>query len=218
MSCFEYVLFDLDGTLSDTSEGIYNCVYYVADELGYDRPKADDMPKFIGPPLHESLLKYSPGVTNENVDDVVELYRKRYFSVGVHECKLYDGMFELLSVLHETGVKIALATAKPEVAAIDCLKFLNILQFFDVTAGLLRKDETKTEIVKRALEGLNNPDKKKVLMVGDRDYDAIGAKENGIKCAGVKFGFGTKEEFINNGAIAYVADTKELEKLILGDR
>lgn len=74
MCNFRYVLFDLDGTISDTSEGIYNCVYYVADKLGYERPREEDMPKFIGPPLHESLVKYSPGVTEENVDDVVELY------------------------------------------------------------------------------------------------------------------------------------------------
>lgn len=216
MCNFRYVLFDLDGTISDTSEGIYNCVYYVADKLGFERPREEDMPKFIGPPLHESLVKYSPGVTEENVDDVVELYRQRYFSVGVKECKLYDGMYDLFKHLYGNGVKIALATAKPEVAAIDCLEYLGVLKFFDFTAGLKRKDETKTEIVKRALDGLKNPDKAKTLMVGDRDYDAIGAKENGIKCAGVKFGFGTEEEFTKNGAIAYVNDASELEKLILG--
>ena len=213
---YQTILFALDGTITDSAPGIINSAAYALNKFGIPVEDRSTLRRFIGPPLHESLVKYSPGVTEENVDDVVELYRQRYFSVGVKECKLYDGMYDLFKHLHENGVKIALATAKPEVAAIDCLEYLGVLKFFDFTAGLKRKDETKTEIVKRALDGLKNPDKAKTLMVGDRDYDAIGAKENGIKCAGVKFGFGTEEEFTKNGAIAYVNDASELEKLILG--
>lgn len=218
MNRYTHILFDLDGTISDTSEGIYNCTYRVVEEYGFTRPKAEDMPKFIGPPLHESLLNYVPEVTLENVDEVVECYRKHYFKDGYKECRLYDGMFELLKFLHENGFKVALATAKPESVAIECLDYLGVKGFFDVFCGLTAREESKTQIVKRALAGLHNPDKNKVLMVGDRDYDAIGAKENGIASAGVAFGFGTEEEFTLNGAVAYVADCNRLKEVIIGDK
>ena len=112
MCNFRYVLFDLDGTISDTSEGIYNCVYYVADKLGYERPREEDMPKFIGPPLHYSFTQIC-GFTPEHAVEMTEKYRERYRVTGYLESRLYDGIYELLEELKSRGYKLATASSKP---------------------------------------------------------------------------------------------------------
>ncbi len=211
---YTHVLFDLDGTLTDPKEGITRCVQYALESFGI-KEELEKLIPFIGPPLAE-MFEQTYGVDGAAA---VEKYRERYRDIGIFENAVYDGIPELLAALKAAGVRIALATSKPEVFALRILEKYEIARYFDVVCGseLDGRRTDKAEVVEEALRRLGNPDKARVIMVGDREHDVIGAKKCGVNCIGVSFGYAADGELEKAGAVKIAADVGKLRKMLLLD-
>ena len=204
---YNTVLFDLDGTLTDSGKGIINSAKYALKQMNYESADEIDLRKFIGPPLVDSFMNYC-GFSNEKAHEATRKYRVYYRENGIFENEVYDGIPEMLRLLKESGKKIMLATSKPEVFARIILDHFDLTKYFDFIAGALM-DETRTakaEVIEHILKSCNITDTKELIMVGDREHDVIGAKKNGIDCIGVLFGYGTREELEKAGA-KFIAKT-----------
>lgn len=204
----EYVLFDLDGTLTEPSLGITNSVMYAFKKFGIEIKERQELYKFIGPPLVDSFVEYY-GFTKENALKAIEYYREYYSVKGIFENRLYDGIKELLSELYSEGKKIILATSKPQKFAEQILEHFSIDKYFYFVGGATMDEarSQKDEVIEYILKECNI-DTLKAVMIGDRKYDVLGAHKFGIKAIGVTFGFGTKKELTNSGA-DFIADTPE---------
>lgn len=215
MKEYNYVLFDLDGTLTDPGEGITNSVAYALKKYGINVDDKTQLYSFIGPPLHESFEKYY-GFSKEESLKAVDCYREYYRDKGIFENSVYDGVVSLLKMLSDNGKKIILATSKPEVFAKRILEHFSLNGYFEFAAGA-NLDGTRTnkaDVIEYALESCGITDKDSVVMVGDREHDIIGANKNGIDSIGVLFGYGSREELENAGA-TYIAETvEEIAKFI----
>lgn len=215
-----YIFFDLDGTLTEPKEGIANSIMYAFERIGVPHSKnIDDYGKYIGPPLRESFVKYG-NVDADRVEEALSLYREYYSVKGILENELYPGIDELLSRLKADGYKLALATSKPHVYAVRVLECFDLNKYFDFISGseLDGTRDSKSDVVKYALDELMIS-ANDAIMVGDRSFDALGAGEHGVRCIGVTYGHGTKEELINAGAVDMADDTNELyEKIIQLDK
>ncbi|MCR4736031.1 MAG: HAD family hydrolase [Treponema sp.] len=208
---FEYYFFDLDGTLTDSSLGILNSYKFALKKLGFEIPDDSILRKYIGPPLLEVFMN-DYGMTQSGAMEAVKVYREYFSQKGIYENQVYPGIQEMLAKLKEKGKKILLATSKPEKFAKIIIEYFHLDPYFDYICGS-NGDESrglKAEVIKYALETCGNPDKAKVLMVGDRNYDVIGAKENGLKSCGVLFGFGSREELEDAGADFIVESPAQL--------
>lgn len=206
------ILFDLDGTLTDSGEGIINCAMLALETLGIPVPDRDAMRTFVGPPLHDTFKKI--GVPEGNVDEAVKIFRSRYFTVGKFENFPYPGIPELLQKLKAEGHTLYIATSKPETLALEVTQHFKLAQYFDMICGATLDNSrvNKEDVITYLLEqcsGANN-----VIMVGDTQYDVIGAKAHGIDTIGVTWGYGSEESMIRAGAAAIVHSTEELHKLI----
>jgi phosphoglycolate phosphatase len=205
------VFFDLDGTLIDPRIGITTSICYALERLGRDVPDPDSLLWCIGPPLQGSLATLLQTEDGELERQALEFYRERYRATGVYECALYEGIPEALAKIHAAGAAIYLATSKPTVFAETILAHLGIAGFFDGVFGSeldgVRTD--KSELLAHCLASLSCS-AAGAVMVGDRKHDVVGAKANGMPCVGVLYGYGTKEELIDAGAIALVESPSEL--------
>jgi len=213
---YETVLFDLDGTITDPGEGITNSVEYSLNKYGITVADRSVLYKFIGPPLYDSYAKYY-GFSAEESRKAVDVYREYYRDRGIYECKLYDGITELLAALKAAGKKLVVATSKPQPFAVKVLQHFDVLKYFDYVAGATMdgKIVEKSDVIAIALRGADVKDVNNVVMVGDREYDVKGAAEFGIKTVGVLFGYGSREEFESSGA-AYIAETAaDIAKFIM---
>lgn len=220
---FQYCLFDLDGTLTDPREGITKSVQYALKKQGIDEPDLKKLEAFIGPPLRDSFMtKY--GMTRQQADETVAFYRERFAPIGVFENQIFEGIPEMLKVLSESGVKVAIASSKPTVFVEKILKHFDIDTYFDVVVGseLDGRRDSKEEVVEEALRQLgimelSDAEKKdSCAMIGDRNFDIQGAKAFGLTGVGVRFGFADEGELETEGA-DYIVDTvEELQKLLLG--
>lgn len=211
----EYVFFDLDGTLTDAGEGITNSVAYSLKKNGIEPPPRSELFKFVGPPLVDSFMKYY-GFSHDGAKKAVEDYREYFRDRGIFENSVYDGITELLETLKKEGKKIVLATSKPEHFAKIVLSHFELDKYFYFTAGALM-DETRTkkgDVIRYALENCGFPDTNRVIMVGDRSHDIIGAKENGIRSIGVLYGYGSRDELTGIGADFIAKTPKDIEKII----
>lgn len=211
----EYILFDLDGTLTDPKEGITRCVKYAIEESGRKAPSLSELEIFIGPPLKEQFKSYLSCDDKEG-EWLLFKYRERFSATGLFENEIYEGIEELLSELKKRGRKIALATSKPTVYSEKILEHFNILKYFDEVVGseLSGARVEKEEVIKEVLSRLN-PDLSKTVMVGDRKFDIIAAKKIGIKSVGVKYGYAQKKE-LENEAPDYIAETvSDLRDILL---
>lgn len=206
---YNYVLFDLDGTISDSSEGITKGIQKALGEMGIVVEDRNDLRKYIGPPLTYSFSTFQ-GFNEEQCVEGIRRYREYYSTIGLFENVPYEGIEELLKKIKASGRKIAVATSKPDKFTIQILEKFGLLQYFDVVAGasMSEKRDKKHEVVAYALEQFGNPDKSDVVLVGDTKFDAEGAKIIGIDCIGVLYGFGTREELENAGA-KYIAPAIE---------
>lgn len=206
---YNYVLFDLDGTISDSSEGITKGIQKALGEMGVVVEDRNDLRKYIGPPLTYSFSTFN-GFDAEQCEEVIRRYREYYSSVGLFENVPYEGVEELLVRIRQSGRKIGLATSKPDKFTIRILEKFGLLQYFDVVAcaSMDEKRDKKHEVVAYALEQFGNPDKSEVVLVGDTRFDAEGAGIVGIDCIGVLYGFGTRAELEANKA-KYIAPTVE---------
>ncbi len=212
---FNYLLFDLDGTLTDSQEGIFNCVQFALNELGVDVGNKEKLFSFIGPPLKDEFMR-SYGFDEEKAVLAVELYRKRYSTVGLYENRVYDGIIELLSKLQNNGKKLIIATSKPEPYAKSILEHFDLLKYFSFIGGALfnKGRSHKEEVISYVLKE-NNIKISEAVMIGDRMHDVKGATLNNIPCIGVLYGYGSKDELINAGVKAIAQNVKELEELLM---
>ncbi len=211
----KYLLFDLDGTLTDPFEGITKCFKYALKSFGIEEEQKDLL-FVIGPPLIESFCgKY--GFDREKGQRAVDKYRERFSKIGWRENRLLDGVDQMLENLKKNGKVIALATSKPYVFAAKILDYFDITKYFDVVCGasLDGSINTKTDVIKKVLSELNNPPLDEVVMIGDREHDVYGARDCGIECIGIKVGYAEENELEDAGA-DYIIDTiEELEEFLL---
>lgn len=212
---FKYILFDLDGTLTDPKEGITKSVQYALAHFNIDEPNLDALEMFIGPPLEASFKAYYK-FTEEQAKLAVEKYRERYREQGIFENKVYLGIHQMLKDLQSSDKKIALATSKPECFARQILKKYELLPYFDEVVGseLDGRRSDKAEVIEEALKRLEVTQREQVIMVGDRKYDVLGAKACQIASAGVTFGYAQPGE-LEEAAPNYILPTIEvLTKLL----
>lgn len=210
----KYILFDFDGTIADSSEGVFACVIHAMKTLGLPVASVSELRKFIGPPLRESFQTRC-GLSEEESERAVAIYRELYTEKGVLMCRAYDGIGDLLDSLTEKGFTLAVATSKPEVYARQILDNLKLSHRFTFIAGaeFAGKRTDKPSVIGYALTSLGIAPEQ-ALMVGDRFHDVEGAHAFGMRCAGVLWGFGSREEFKECGADFVCADMQELEELI----
>ena len=211
----KFVFFDLDGTLTDPGIGITNSVMYALNKFGIEVKDRAELFRFIGPPLIPSFMNYY-GFSKEDAVKAVVFYREYYAERGIFENKLYPGVPELLEKLKADGVKIVMATSKPEIFAEKIAKHYDIAKYFDLIAGAT-ENETRTEkdeVIAYAIEKLGNPPSSEITMVGDRFYDVKGAAKFGIPTVGVLYGYGDEKELVDAGAYAVAKTPDEVyEKL-----
>lgn len=202
------ILFDLDGTLTDSGEGIINCVIYALEHFGLPIPPRDSLRYFVGPPLHESFIKQ--GIPAHLAEEAVAVYRERYIPIGKFENTPYDGIRELLEALKNQGHTLYVATSKPEQMSIDILEHFDLARYFDRICGAsMDTSRSNKEAVIAYLLEQNGRDENTV-MVGDTKFDVIGAKFHGIPCIGISWGYGTVSELVDAGALAVVHTPQEL--------
>lgn len=216
MKKYNIVLFDLDGTLTDPAEGIANSVAYALDKYGIEVEDKTELYKFIGPPLYESFSNFY-GFSEEKSREAITFYREYYKEKGINECRLYDGIKDLLESLKKSGYILALATSKPDIFAHRVLENYNIHSYFDFI-GAATADEktrsTKEQVIDYVLSSLNVTDTSKLVMIGDRYFDINGAKHFGIDSIGVTFGYGSYEELKEAGATYIVNTPNEIKKIL----
>ncbi len=213
---YSYVFFDLDGTLTDPFEGITRSVVHALASFGIEVADRRELSDFIGPPLRESFARYY-SIPEQRLEEAVAAYRE-YFSVrGIFENDLYPEITELLSALRARGVKILLATSKPEIYAKRITEHFSIDGYFYAQCGsdLEGKYDTKGKVIARALE-ICSAEREEVLMVGDRKHDIIGARENGIDSVGVLWGYGSRDELVRAGADGVFDSVSELSAFFAG--
>ena len=198
---YKCCLFDLDGTLTDPGLGITNSVMHALRKYGIEVTDRSELYPFIGPPLTDSFSKYF-GFSQEQALQAVDYYREYFRDDGIFENLVYEGIPEMLADLREKGVVIALATSKPFEFSVRILEHFDLYQYFDHigAATMDGKISKKADVIANLLTELGPADKGSVLMVGDRDQDILGAKENGLASLGVLWGYGPEEELKGAGA------------------
>lgn len=212
---YDYFLMDLDGTITDPKEGITKSVAYALKQYGIETENLDSLCKFIGPPLAQSFERFY-GFSKEQSLEAVEKYREYYRPKGIFENYVYEGMEQLLQAVKERGGKLVLATSKPEIFAKQILEYFKIDHYFDLIAGSSMDTSRceKGQVIEYALKSANIPIEN-AIMIGDREHDVMGAKENALPCIGVLFGYGNREELEAAQAEYIVKDVDELQKLML---
>lgn len=206
----QVILFDLDGTLTESGEGIIKSVEYALEKLGVTENDPENLKRYVGPPLKESFMKFS-GLNEEQAEQGIGYYRERYTKVGMFENRLYPQIPELLEVLKINDKILGVASSKPEIFVNQILEHFGIAQYFQVIVGseLDGRRSKKEEVIEEALLRLHmQTERDKVLMVGDKEQDVNGARSCGLQCIGVAYGYGTREELSQAGAV-YIADTVE---------
>ena len=208
---YKYIFFDLDGTLTDPREGITRSVQYALKKMGIEEPDLTKLEVFIGPPLVDSFMEYY-GFTLDEARQGTEYYRENFSVHGWRQNKLFDGTKKMLTDLKEHGKVIAVASSKPEYFVEKILAYFEIDELFDYVCGgsmdetRTHKDQVIDELLKRMR--LSEPEKREILMVGDRRHDVEGAAVFGIPCLGLSMGFAAEGELEKAGAIA-VGDSVE---------
>ncbi len=213
----KYVLFDLDGTLTDPAEGITNSIAYALRAQDIPVPPYEKLCEYIGPPIINSFMN-DFDMTVEEAYETLRLYRVYFEGKGMFENFVYDGMYELLAMLKDRGYTLAVATSKPEPYARQIIAHYGMDKYFTFVGGS-RMDETrvaKDEVIAYVMEelGIADSERDDVTMVGDRAYDVMGAKKCGIHAVGVSYGYGTEGEFDALGADYIVSDVGELGEVL----
>lgn len=212
---FDCILFDFDGTVFDTVEGITKSVRYALNKVGLDA-ELESLRCFAGPPLADKFMEVY-GFDRAAAEQAVRDYRERYRPIGMNECCVFPGIKELLEKLRAAGRTVGIATSKPQELAEELLRRENMLALFQVICGSLPdgNDSAKWQVVQRAME-LCGAAKENTILVGDTKYDVAGAHKVGIACVGVRYGYAAEGELEAAGADAIVEDLPELERFLLG--
>ncbi len=207
MKKFDTLLFDLDGTLTDSTEGILNCLIYAIERMGFEVP--EDTNIFLGPPIRQSFAEFL-GMNGEQVDEAVRIFRERYSDTGLFENRVYDGIPGMLERLKSGGKRLMVATSKPQVYAVRIFERFGLAQYFEIVGGaeLDGSRDYKDEVIEYVLAKAGITDRSTVLMIGDRRQDVLGAHKTDIECMGILWGYGSMEELTQAGA-DYIARTPQ---------
>lgn len=211
---FDAVIFDFDGTVADTGEGVRNAVRYALNRYGM--PVMEDrLNEFLGPPLYLTF-EDQYGVTPEFANELVDVYRVYYSEKGVYECAAYPGMIDLLKTLKEQGVRVAIASSKPQHYLDISVPYVGADRYLDAVVGpeLQNHNSNKTRLIRSACEALGVTPGRNVAMIGDRFYDIDGAKEAGVSAIAVLYGFGSREELEAHSPDVIAEDVTALKKAL----
>ena len=202
------ILFDLDGTLTDSGAGIINCTKFTLNHYGLPIPSEAELSTVVGPPLHESLIRF--GVPVEEADNAVKVYRSRYNTIGKFENYPYEGIRQVLEQLKALGHTLYVATSKPEPVSVEILEHFDLAKYFDIIAGASfdRSRSSKEDVIAYLLGQCGDYDEK--IMVGDTAFDVIGAKAHNIPTVGVTWGYGIPEDMVKVGAVSVVSTMEAL--------
>lgn len=209
MKGYRYILFDLDGTVTDPGEGITNSVMYALKKFGIEESDRRKLYRFIGPPLADSFQEFY-GFSVSEAKEGIRFYREYYSEKGILENKLYPGIEDVFKKIRADKGQIIMATSKPEFFARQILEYFHLDRYFDFIAGATMDEKRvkKGDVIAYALEEKGITDRNQVLMIGDRKHDIQGAKENGLDSMGVLYGYGSREELEMAGA-DYIAESVE---------
>ena len=213
---YETILFDLDGTLTDSGLGITRAVQYALGQMGYDVPPRESLFSFIGPPLHKSFRRHC-GIGEEEAVEMVRQFRVYYNEMGgILENEVYPGIRELLSDLKQAGKRLMIATSKPQAAAELVMHHFGLDEFIPEIIGGTDdpRRNTKGKVIAWALREYG-VDPSTAVMVGDREHDIQGAAENGIPAIGITWGYGDRAELEGAGAAAVFDTPAETAEYIL---
>jgi phosphoglycolate phosphatase len=212
---YKYIFFDLDGTLTDPQEGITNCVKYALEYFGIHETDYSKLMRFIGPPLVYSFHEYY-GFDEKKALEAVAKYRERFSEIGIFENKAYDGIHDVLQTLVDSGHILALATSKPRVFAEKIMAKYRLRPYFKLICGaeLDGTRNNKDEVIAYAMEKLGCPPDR-IIMVGDRKHDILGAKKCNIASCGVRFGYAEEGELEKAGADYIAGDLSELLSVLM---
>lgn len=215
---FDLILFDLDGTLTDPKEGITNCVKYALEHFGIEENDKATLLSFIGPPLYDSFRGIY-GFSDEDANLAVEKYRDRFAVTGLFENRVLDGALEILRALKDAGKTTALATSKPLVFAKKIVEKYGLLEYLDYVVGADLKDgiNYKDEIINEVLRQAKPCELSKVVIVGDRKHDVLGAKACNISSIGVKCGYAEENELEDAGADFIFENLAEVQDFLLNN-
>lgn len=213
---YQYIFFDLDGTLTDSKEGVLECVQYAIETLGGTVPEGAGLLRFIGPPLQESFREYC-GFSREESQRALRLFQERYVSAGQFKNRPAPGIAEMMGRLKARGYVLALASSKAESQCIPICRRFGFAPYLAVISGSSgSRDQSKEEVIRAAMGRLGLSDPGHALMVGDRKYDVEGARACGMDCVGVEFfGYAPPGELAEAGAVSVVGTVAELEAFIL---
>ncbi len=214
---YKYIIFDLDGTLSDSKEGITKSVQYALGKVGIIEENLDNLEHFVGPPMVDEYIK-TYKMSKEKAFETLGYYRERYTPIGIYETKRYKGVKEILDAIKEKGLKIGMATSKPENMAEEVARYLEIYDYFDIICGadLHGPRQSKEEVLKKVFENTDFS-KDESILVGDTKYDIEGANKLGIDSVGVSWGTGTVEEMMGEGAIKVFDTYEPLIEFLVGE-
>ena len=216
---YDVILFDLDGTLTDPKPGITKSVQYALSKMGIVEEDLEKLTPFIGPPLVASFKEFY-SMNEEEANEALHHYRERFSAVGLYENAVYEGIKELLEELQNQGKTIFVATSKPTVFSIKILEHFGLIHFFKAVIGS-ELDGTrveKSEVIECVLSQIEDHDRNKIIMVGDRKYDIAGAQVHGIDVVGVSYGYGSDHE-LTEAKPNYVAGTvSELREILLSKK
>lgn len=217
MRKFEAVVFDVDGTLLDTTEGVLAAVKYTIEKHGLKPLRLDQMLTFIGPPIQNSFMKYY-GFNALEVQLLANTFREQYKTMDLLKAKPYKGIYELLDILLENDIKLAVATYKRQDYAVTLLKYFGFDKYTDILYGADDKNKLmKKDIIAKCMEDLGLLDYSRAVMVGDSENDAVGAHDIGMNFIGVTYGFGfhSKKDVMQHSNIGTAQKVEDILKLIL---
>lgn len=215
---YDAYLFDLDGTLLDTSEGIVNGLNRICTKMNLPKITKSQAKQYVGPPLGQVILNMLPQAAKEEVDMGVALYKDYFSQRGLYEAKIYDGMLRLLQYLKGHGARLAVVSLKYQQAVEETLKHFELEEYFDLTFGAdIYGKLTKYDLIEKCIRELDEVDRSKIVMIGDSPYDAEGALKSGIDLIAVTYGFGfTAENVKNYHPALIISSPDEMAEAIFG--
>ena len=213
---YQTILFDLDGTLTNSELGITNSVAYALGKFGIEVPDKKALRVFIGPPLQDSFERFY-GFSKEECLKVIDYYHEYFSEKGLYENEVYPGVPDLLTSLKQAGKQLIVATSKPEEFSVQILKHFGLFDYFDFVAGATmdRKRSKKSDVIQYALGQNQITDLAHAIMIGDREYDVFGAQAQKLDSIGVLYGFGSREELETAGATYIVDDVKKMHEILI---
>ena len=216
MKKYDIIAFDLDGTLSDPSHGLVASFIYAFKKMGVDYGAPESLKRFIGPPIYEAWQEEF-GFTPEESSRALLIFREYYQVYGWWDNEIYDGVPEMLQKLKSAGKTIILATSKPEIFAKKILNRANLTQYFDFVGGAAtdKTRDKKHEVLEYSLASVGVTDKSRAILVGDRIYDAEGARACGIDSLGVLYGHGSEEEIRAAGFTLTAKTVSDINKILI---